>query len=852
MEYNRVLLPSLVVGVGIGVGLGLATRRMQTTEKWNTSSQTPQLANLLELELMGQIHDGRESTVTFNDFPYYLSEQTKILLTNAAYVHLKQANFTKFTRNLSPASRAILLTGPPGTDLYRQTLAKALSHFSGAKLLLLDVRELSLKMQVKYGDLQAGNVSQHYSRGSTETVNRSLSRVLDTITISKKERLSCKENPGDRKERESINSPEERCHLRDNSTHHNSISKEVQTLGAGSAKALALKGSDSWVFGDKLLLSVLFKVLSNLIQVGPVILYLHNVERWIFKKHETYLLFQEMISKLSGPILILGSALLASSLEEGSVHNPDEKLWAALFPYNIDVKPPEDSTKLACWKSQLEKDMKTIRAQENQNHISEVLLANDVVCDGLASISFSDTLLLSTYIEEIVICAISHHLMNTEEPEYRTGRLVLSSESLAYALSTFQAGQMDGKDAMLQIESNSVPAKDFQEVGVKTEGKIDVDLEIKVETERMNASDSDSSKPDSSNSDASKKGDSTANTSKTLEVPPDNEFEKHIRSEVIPAGEVGISFMDIGALDNVKEALQELVMLPLRRPDFFNREGLIKPCKGILLFGPPGTGKTMLAKAVATEAGATFINVTMSTITSKWFGEDEKNVKALFTLAAKVAPTVIFIDEVDSMLGQRSRMGEHEVMRKIKNEFMAHWDGLRTNCKDRILVLAATNRPSDLDEAIIRRFERRIMVGLPNVEHREKILRAILAKEKLEKDFDFKELAVMTDGYSGSDLKNLCMAAAYRPIREILHKEKVEHKGIKLDGAQEANASACPDSDGCELSLRPLTMKDMMETKNQVSASFAAEGAAMAELQEWNELYGEGGSRKKQQLTYFL
>ena len=193
---------------------------------------------------------------------------------------------------------------------------------------------------------------------------------------------------------------------------------------------------------------------------------------------------------------------------------------------------------------------------------------------------------------------------------------------------------------------------------------------------------------------------------KAPEAVPDNEFEERIRSEVIPANEIGVKFADIGSLDETKDLLQELVILPLRRPDLF-KGGLLKPCRGILLFGPPGTGKTMLAKAIANEAGASFINVSMSTITSKWFGEDEKNVRALFTLAAKVSPTIIFVDEVDSMLGQRTRVGEHEAMRKIKNEFMTHWDGLMTKPGERILVLAATNRPFDLDEAIIRRFERR-------------------------------------------------------------------------------------------------------------------------------------------------
>lgn len=167
-----------------------------------------------------------------------------------------------------------------------------------------------------------------------------------------------------------------------------------------------------------------------------------------------------------------------------------------------------------------------------------------------------------------------------------------------------------------------------------------------------------------------------------------------------------MTFCDIGALSDIKELIQELVMLPLQRPDLFNG-GLLKPCRGILLFGPPGTGKTMLAKAVANEAGASFMTISMSSIMSKWYGEAEKSIRALFSLAAKIAPSIIFVDEVDSMLGTRESSNENEASRRIKNEFMMHWDGLLSKPNERILVLAATNRPFDLDDAIIRRFEHR-------------------------------------------------------------------------------------------------------------------------------------------------
>ncbi|KAL7146086.1 hypothetical protein ABFS83_06G017700 [Erythranthe nasuta] len=250
-----------------------------------------------------------------------------------------------------------------------------------------------------------------------------------------------------------------------------------------------------------------------------------------------------------------------------------------------------------------------------------------------------------------------------------------------------------------------------------------------------------------------------------------NPYEDVVACDVVNPDHIDVKFDSIGGLDAAKQALYELVILPLRRPELFSRGKLLCPQKGVLLYGPPGTGKTMLAKAIAKESGAVFINVKVSNLMSKWFGDAQKLVTAVFTLAYKLQPSIIFIDEVDSFLGQR-KTTDHEALTNMKTEFMALWDGFTTDKHARVMVLAATNRPSELDEAILRRLPQAFEIGLPNRKERAAILKVILKDEKVKDGIDYDHIAGLCDGSTGSDLLELCKKAAYFPIRELLDNEK--------------------------------------------------------------------------------
>jgi SpoVK/Ycf46/Vps4 family AAA+-type ATPase len=254
-------------------------------------------------------------------------------------------------------------------------------------------------------------------------------------------------------------------------------------------------------------------------------------------------------------------------------------------------------------------------------------------------------------------------------------------------------------------------------------------------------------------------------------------YEQTIAMDVVTPEEIPVGFDDIGGLDAIIEDLRESVIYPLTHPSLYTTSSLLAAPSGVLLYGPPGCGKTMMAKALAHESGACFINLHISTLTEKWYGDSNKLVSAVFSLARKLQPAIVFIDEIDAVLGTR-RTGEHEASGMVKAEFMTHWDGLAsshagTTQPQRILILGATNRIQDIDEAILRRMPKKFPVGLPNASQRKKIFSLILRGTKIDHDnFDLDYLVRVSAGMSGSDIKEACRDAAMAPVREYIRAKR--------------------------------------------------------------------------------
>lgn len=302
---------------------------------------------------------------------------------------------------------------------------------------------------------------------------------------------------------------------------------------------------------------------------------------------------------------------------------------------------------------------------------------------------------------------------------------------------------------------------------------------------------------------------------KKNEKPEDNvnipdDLKERILAEIVDS-KPQIKFSDIIGLESAKQIIKEIIILPSIRPDLFT--GLRSPPRGMLLFGPPGTGKTMLAKAVATECKCTFFNISASSLTSKYVGESEKLVRALFTLAFSKEPSVIFIDEIDSLLSKRGD-NDNESSKRLKTEFLVQFDGVGSHPTAKVLIIGATNRPQELDVAVVRRLPKRVYVGAFDKEERKRFMKFIFSNSEINiSDEEYEILALKTENYTNSDLKELCREAAYGPIREIEYDKLISTEKI-----------------------RPIEFKDVINATKKVRGILNEE--VLTSLKKWDEEFG--------------
>ncbi|KAI0797892.1 hypothetical protein C8Q75DRAFT_24213 [Abortiporus biennis] len=385
-----------------------------------------------------------------------------------------------------------------------------------------------------------------------------------------------------------------------------------------------------------------------------------------------------------------------------------------------------------------------------------------------------------------------------------------------------------------------------------------------------------------------------------------DQHEQRLLGCIVDANSLTTTFNQVHLPPHTIDAVRTIVSLPLLHPSAFQL-GILKEhsMTGCLLFGPPGTGKTLVVRALAKEAGCRMLAISPSDVMDMYVGEAEKLVKSVFSLARRLSPCVVFLDEIDALFGARSSHsvggGDH-VHRGVITEFMQEMDGLKSRKDDNIMVIGATNRPFDLDDAVLRRLPRRLLVDLPGGKEREEILRILLRDEVLAPDVDLNLLARKTESFSGSDLKHLCVSAALDAVKERVsvpwrpsppsgtptetlvstpppeatpspletasesvqpqEQEQPLQTEATLDATQESTTpptseTPAPEAANSEEKASAATLEHMSRTLSwrnftvalkEITPSSSERLGTLAELRKWNEEFGEGRKERKKQV----
>jgi len=334
-----------------------------------------------------------------------------------------------------------------------------------------------------------------------------------------------------------------------------------------------------------------------------------------------------------------------------------------------------------------------------------------------------------------------------------------------------------------------------------------------------------------------------------------NKHEKRLMPGIANPEQIKTTFDQVHVAPETVDSIRTLTSMSFLRPDAFSYGVLAtEKISGALLYGPPGTGKTMLAKAVAKESGCAVLEVSGSSIMDKYVGEGEKNVTAVFSLARKMSPCIVFLDEADAIFSSRDVGRERSSHRDILNQFLKEWDGLNDLS---VFVMVATNRPFDLDDAVIRRLPRRLLVDLPTQADRHEILKIHLRGEQLDGSVDLDDIAKRTPFYSGSDLKNLAVSAALACVKEENEQAAIAAAAKLAGSAPEGSLTLPVDAKPPQLSrdlkydfpeTRVLFARHFEKALQEISASISEDMSSLSAIKKFDEKYGDKKGKKKKRV----